>query len=95
MVCGDASLTCAKEVVHQRRGISRFPRSIAARHVHSLPMLVPRELTNPPITIDLQLLTQDGQPVQDSRGAPIGIQGTNRSRLGRQESSRESPSIFP
>ncbi len=44
-------------------------------------MLVPWELTNPPITIDLQLLTQDGQPVQDSEGAPIGIQG--RTEVGR------------
>ena len=38
-------------------------------------------ITNPPITIDLQLLTQDGQPVQDSEGAPIGIQG--RTEVGR------------
>ena len=47
----------------------------------ALLMLVPWELTNAPITIDLQLLTQDGQPVQDSEGAPIGIQG--RTEVGR------------
>ncbi len=44
-------------------------------------MLVPWESTNSPITLDLRLLTQDGQPVRDPEGAEIGVQA--RTEVGR------------
>ena len=44
-------------------------------------MLIPWERSNAPIALDLQLLTQDGQPVQGSEGAEIGIQA--RTEVGR------------
>ena len=76
-------------------GISRFhgPGLPPGTSVAVL-VLIPWELTNAPIVIDLRLLTQDGQPVQDSEGAEIGI--PVRTEVGRPlESNRESPSICP
>lgn len=40
----------------------------------ALLMLFPWERTNAPITIDLQLLTRDGQSVSDPGGSPVRIQ---------------------
>ena len=74
MLCDHAQVADGKLFINGG-GISRF-------HGPGLPpgtslallMLVPWENTNAPITIDLQLLTQDGQPVQDLGGSPIRIQ---------------------
>ena len=74
MLCDHAQVADGKLFINGG-GISRF-------HGPGLPpgtslamlMLVPWENTNAPITIDLQLLTQDGQPVQDPGGSPIRIQ---------------------
>ena len=74
-------------------GIRRFPDpGLPPGTSVAVLMLIPGELTNAPIVIDLRLLTQDGQPVQDSEGAEIGIPV----QVGRPlESHRESPSTCP
>ena len=74
MLCDHAQVADGKLFINGG-GISRFhgpglPPSTAL----ALLMLVPWENTNAPITLDLQLLTQDGQPVQDPGGSPIRIQ---------------------
>ena len=74
MLCDHAQVADGRLFINGG-GISRF-------HGPGLPpgtslamlMLVPWENTNAPITIDLQLLTQDGQPVPDPGGSPIHIQ---------------------
>ena len=81
MLCDHAQVADGKLFINGG-GISRF-------HGPGLPpgtsiavlMLIPWELTNAPIVLDLHLLTQDGQPVQDSEGADIGIQA--RTEVGR------------
>lgn len=74
MLCDHAQVADGKLFINGG-GISRFhgpglPPSTSL----ALLMLVPWENTNAPITLDLQLLTQDGQPVQDPGGSPIRIQ---------------------
>ena len=69
------------------RGSRRAP-SIA------LLLLVPWERTNAPITLDLQLMTQDGQSVLDREGAGIRIQA--HTEVGRPAGIEPGiPSIFP
>ena len=74
MLCDHAQVADGKLFINGG-GISRFHGSgLPPGTSLALLMLVPWENTNAPITIDLQLLTQDGQPVQDLGGSPIRIQ---------------------
>lgn len=74
MLCDHAQVASGKLFINGG-GITRFhgpglPQGTSI----ALLLLVPWELTNAPITLDLQLMTQDGQSVLDREGAGIRIQ---------------------
>jgi len=81
LLCDHAQVADGKLFINGG-GISRFfgPGLPPSTSIAAL-LLVPWEGTNSPIRVDLQLITQDGQPVRNSDGAGIRIEA--RTEVGR------------